>query len=93
MDGFWHGFTRLFKKIDPRCADCLVKLGVPNDSILMEEAMELIESAVLNKTVIVIDDYHLLSSDTIDRFIELLVKNAHPNLHIVIISRAIFGAC
>ncbi len=90
--GFWRGFCRLLKKLDPGCADRLAELGVPSNSIYMGAALEIVEDvAFAPKTVIVFDDYHLLSSPNIDQFIELLVKMAPPALHIIIVSRAAFG--
>lgn len=90
--GFWRGFCRILKKADASCADRLAGLGVPTDSVFLSEALEIVVSAVFAaKTVIVIDDYHLLSSKNIDQFIELMAKTAFPNLQIIIISRATFG--
>jgi LuxR family maltose regulon positive regulatory protein len=92
VSGFWRGFCRAFKQIDATCAERLAELGVPADSVLMDAALEVIESVVFaERTVIVLDDYQLLSSKSIDQFIEMLAKSSLPNLHIVIISRAMFG--
>ncbi len=92
VSGFWRGFCRMLKKIDVGCADGLAELGVPTDSVFLDAAMELIGNVVFSeKTVIVFDDYHLLSSKHAEQFIELLVKTAPPNLHIIIVSRATFG--
>jgi len=92
VSGFWRGFCRAFKQIDATCAERLAELGVPADSVLMDAALEVIESVVFaERTVIVLDDYLLLSSKSIDQFIEMLAKSSLPNLHIVIISRAMFG--
>jgi LuxR family maltose regulon positive regulatory protein len=90
--GFWRGFCNMLKKIDAICAERLAELGVPADSVFMDAAMELIGGvAFAERTVIVLDDYHLLSSKNVDEFIERLVKTAPPNLHIIIVSRATFG--
>jgi len=92
VSGFWNGFTRLLKKIDTLCAENLIKLGFPTNSISMDEAMECMESIQFPRpTVMVIDDYHLLSSEAVDKFIETLVKTENSNLHLVIISRVMFG--
>ncbi len=90
--GFWRGLCRMLKKVDPGCADRLAELGVPTNSIFMDAAVEIIEDIVFPaKTVIVFDDFHLLSSKSIEQFLELLVKMAPPALHIIVISRAAFG--
>lgn len=91
-NGFWRGFCRLLKKFDADCADRLTELGVPNNSIFMDTALELIDGIAFDeRTVIVFDDYHLLSSQSAEQFIERLVKTALRNLHIVIVSRGAFG--
>jgi LuxR family maltose regulon positive regulatory protein len=90
--GFWRGFCRMLKKLDPGCADRLAELGVPSNSIFMDAALEIVEDiAFADKTVVVFDDYHLLPSKNIGQFLELLVKMAPPTLHMIIVSRAAFG--
>jgi LuxR family transcriptional regulator, maltose regulon positive regulatory protein len=90
--GFWNDFSQLFRKIDPACADSLAELGVPSCNVFIEETLELFAKLEYpQQTVIVIDDYHRLSSDAIDRFFERLAQAEIPNLHIVIISRSIFS--
>ncbi|SMD03438.1 LuxR C-terminal-related transcriptional regulator [Sporomusa malonica] len=90
--GFWNGLSRLIRKLDPVAADRLAGMGVPGNSVFLDEAIRIVGSIEFSKrTVIVFDDYHLLSSGDIDRFIELLVKSETPNLHIVIVSRSVFG--
>ncbi len=92
VSGFWRGFCRMLKKIDAGCADRLAELGIPNNSIFMDAALEIIGDVVFPaRTVIVFDDYHLLSSKNVEQFLELLVKMAPPTLHIIIVSRATFG--
>lgn len=89
---FWRGFCRLLKQMDAPCAAMLTELGAPADSVFMDAALELIEDIEFpTKSCIVFDDYHLLSSPSIDQFIERLVKAALPNLHVIIVSRTMFG--
>ncbi|HWQ62678.1 MAG TPA: LuxR C-terminal-related transcriptional regulator, partial [Negativicutes bacterium] len=89
---FWSGFSRLLGGLDPVCGRSLAALGVPGDSLLREEAVELIGAVKFPvPTAIVIDDYHLLSSAAIDRFFERLIQADIPGLHIVIASRSRFG--
>lgn len=89
---FWSGFNRLLARLDPDCGRRLAALGVPGDSLLREEAIELVGAVKFPApTVIVVDDYHLLSSTAADRFFERLVQAEIPGLHIVIVSRSSFG--
>ena len=90
--GFWRGFCRMLQKIDVGCADRLAELGVPTDSIFMDAALELIGSVEFSSNIVIVfDDYHLLSSKPVEQFIEHWVKTAPPSLHIIVISRAMFG--
>lgn len=91
-DAFWSGFSRLLSRLDPVCARSLVRMGVPGGSLLREEAVELIGAVKFPApTVIVIDDYHLLSSVAIDQFFQRLNQADIPGLHLVIVSRRRFG--
>lgn len=85
---FWNGLCKLFSELDDCYSQSLVQLGVPNDSVLLKEALNIIGNINFpNKTVYVIDDYHLLHNQEIDKFIEFLVRNEIENFHIVIIGR------
>ncbi|MHB1404444.1 MAG: helix-turn-helix transcriptional regulator [Desulfitobacteriaceae bacterium] len=85
---FWNGFSRLFRELDDDRSQSLVLLGFPDDGISIQEALNLIEDIKLPaKTVLVIDDYHLIGSSAVNSFIELLVENEIENLHIVLTMR------
>ncbi|SMD04423.1 LuxR C-terminal-related transcriptional regulator [Sporomusa malonica] len=89
---FWKRLSRLFRKFDPAAADSLAGVGVPSNSVFLEEAIRIVEGIKFPaRTVIVFDDYHLVSSQDVDQFVEFLVKSEIPNLHIVIVSRSVFG--
>jgi LuxR family maltose regulon positive regulatory protein len=90
--GFWRGFSRLFAGREPVRAARLAQIGVPGDSVLTDEAVELIGNMSFPaRLAVVIDDYHLLSTGNIDRFFERLAKARIPNLHIVLVTRSEFG--
>lgn len=85
---FWNGFCRLFQEIDDDHAQSLLQLGFPDDGISAQEALSLIEAIRLPaKTVLVIDDYHLIDSPGVNGFIELLVENEIDDLHMVLAAR------
>ena len=87
---FWSGFCRLFGELDKQHAQSLLRLGFPNDSVSLQEALKLIEDIEIpEKTVLVIDDYHLVNGAEVNRFMEFLVVNEIANLHIVLIARFI----
>ncbi len=85
---FWNSFSQLFRSWDSERTESLLQLGFPNDSTTIQEAVKLIKAIALpDKTVLVIDDYHLLSNADVNRFIELLVVDEIINLHIVLTAR------
>ena len=91
-DEFWQGFTYAIAQINPDDAQKLAKLGFSGTLQFLDDALALLENITFPaKTLLVFDDYHLLLSAEVDRFIELLVKAEIANLHIVIISRVNFG--
>ena len=86
--GFWLRFSHLFAKLSEDSSQSLLQLGLPSDSVLMQEALKIIEGTELPaQTVLVIDDYHLIESTEVNRFIELLAINEITNLHIVLTAR------
>ena len=88
LSSFWKGLCRCFVKLNEDCSQSLVQLGFPGDSALRREALKIIEAIELPaKTVLVIDDYHLIKSTEADQLIEFLVLNEITNLHIVLIAR------
>lgn len=85
---FWNSFAKLFGDLDDDRSQSLVQLGFPDDSISMQEAVKLIEDIRLpNKTVLVIDDYHLTDSTAFNNFIEFLIEKEIYNLHVVLTAR------
>ena len=87
-DGFWRDFGRLFAAIDADAAHSLLELGFPHDSILLQEAVQIIANAAFPaRTFLVIDDYHLLQRSAIDHLLERLARSGIPGLHLVVITR------
>lgn len=85
---FWSGFCGLFEEFDAGRSISLLKLGYPDDSVSTHAALELIKAIDLPiKTVVVIDDFHLLDAPDVAGFITLLSTNGIKNLHIVLVSR------
>jgi LuxR family maltose regulon positive regulatory protein len=87
---FWNGFCRLLGELDERRANNLVELGFPKDSVALQEALKLItDIEIPGKTVLVIDDYHLLNGTDVGTFIEFLAVNEIDHLQIVLTTRFI----
>jgi len=90
---FWSGFSRLIGTVDQNCSQQLAKLGLPDTDFFLDEAINLLGKVSFPQlTLLVIDDYHLLLSPEADHFIETLIKAELPNLHVVVISRVVFGS-
>ena len=88
LTSFWNGFSRLFEQLSEDNSQNLIRLGFPDDSFLMQEALKIIEEIELPpQTIMVIDDYHLVESPVINRIIEFLTINEITNLHLVLITR------
>lgn len=88
VTGFWTAFCRLLRTVDTERAESLEQLGFPNDSVTMQEALRLIgEMIFTNKTIMVIDDYHLVSATDVSSFIHFLVISEIEHLHIILTAR------
>jgi LuxR family maltose regulon positive regulatory protein len=85
---FWSEFSGLFADLDRAGAQSLAQLGLPVNSTARHEALRLIKGIQLpGKTVIVIDDFHLVDQPDIQNLIVFLARNQVRNLHIVIATR------
>lgn len=88
ISDFWKGFCRQLEEADKERAMSLAALGFPSDSTTRYEAMSLIEDIKLQKaTALVIDDYHAVACSQTNQFIDLLVNNEIPYLHLILIAR------
>lgn len=85
---FWLKFCKLIEVHDKNCAHHLEKLGLPNDMRFNEEALQLIQDAELPSDLVwVIDDYHLMESESVNAFITYLVQNEVDGFRIVVTAR------
>ncbi|KUG04052.1 hypothetical protein ASZ90_018578 [hydrocarbon metagenome] len=90
LNGFWDGLCSLLSQLDIECSQSLAQLGFPNDRVSRQEALKLIEGIELaEKTVLFINDYHLLNRTEAGSFIETLAVNEISNLYIVLAGRYI----
>jgi LuxR family maltose regulon positive regulatory protein len=85
---FWNGFCRQLGELDYNRSESLAILGFPGDSTSRQVALNLIEDMVIkSKTVLVIDDYHVVGCPELNEFIEFLVMDEIMNLHLVLTAR------
>lgn len=85
---FWNNFAKLFYDIDNNRSQSLSQVDFHNDAFSIQEVVQLIEDIKFpEKTVLVIDDYHLIDSSLINSFIMRLAEIEIEHLHIVITAR------
>ncbi len=88
---FWQDFCRAFSAALPEAAKIavsLANLGYPDDSTRLEAAWELLRRVDFpERTMIIVDDYHLLRNPGVGRLCAILARSAPANLHIVLITR------
>lgn len=86
--GFWTAFCRMLRELDADRAESLAQLGFPNDSVTIQEALRLIgEITFSDETVLVLDDYHLVSATDVSGFLHFLIASEIERLHIVLTAR------
>ncbi len=85
---FWTGFCGLLREFDVECSLSLEQLGFPDDSVSRQEALRIISAIDFPKrTVLVIDDYHVVECAELNDLIEFLVRNETPDFSIVLTLR------
>lgn len=85
---FWMDFAKQFQAIDPSRAQSLIELQTTCDNMPIDEVVHLLEGIQLTqKTVWVIDDYHLISNPLVNDFMEAISQRDIKNLHIVLNAR------
>ena len=87
---FWNNFSKTFYELDGDCSENLLQIGFASDNSAAEEAVDLIGSIKFSeKTVLVIDDYHLINNSLVDEFIEKLGQRRIDNFYIILTARFI----
>ncbi|AWI04414.1 LuxR C-terminal-related transcriptional regulator [Clostridium drakei] len=85
---FWEKFSNEIMKVDESSAKKLKKLGFPIDAPQVEKIIYILNNInYKEKTVLVIDDYHLSKELKLYKFIEQIILNDIDNFYIVLITR------
>jgi LuxR family maltose regulon positive regulatory protein len=86
---FWNKLCAAAAKYYPEIAKRLLEMGFPYNQYQMDQMIRAInDSGSDKKTVLVIDDYHLIEDNKqFEEFVELVVQEEIANFHIVLISR------
>ncbi len=90
---FWKQFTDSVRKIDEESAERLEDLPFPADSVSACKAAETLSGIRLKKDILlIVDDYHKVFSEELNRFFELAARENIRGLRIVLMGRNKFTA-
>ncbi|NLC17575.1 MAG: LuxR family transcriptional regulator, partial [Clostridiales bacterium] len=85
---FWNSFSKVIKNIDTAEGEKLKRLGFPDDALKLANIMSILEDVEFPKrTVIILDDFHLVKEPDINLFLKTVVCSAFKDLHIVLVAR------
>lgn len=89
---FWKKFCRSLSRIDEGIAERVRDSGYPSDSVKAVDLAEIIGQAQSSGKDIfwVIDDYHKVMNEKLDRLFEMIARENNVHLHIILLSRAKF---
>ncbi|WP_303871180.1 LuxR C-terminal-related transcriptional regulator [Acetobacterium wieringae] len=84
----WEKLAREVSKVDEKTGAALLQLGFPANATQMEQIVAVISQFTCNqKRIVVLDDYHWVNSERLNRLIELIVYEQIENLHLLLITR------
>ncbi len=90
VGSFWGEICNGLETVNKEVAVALSEIGFPKNQQARQEALVLIQRAKLeSRTVIVLDGYHLIGGDTLNKLIQLMAVKEIRNLHIVLLTRYI----
>lgn len=85
---FWDKFASEISRVDKMRGQALKSLGFPLDAPQTDKVIEILNSIHFReKTVIVLDDYHLVKSKPLNKMISQIVSEKLEHFYIVIITR------
>lgn len=83
----WHRCCSAVEKYNPSFAEKFMKLSFPRNELEMKHVLEVVKAEVKKPTVVVIDDYQEVKSETVTKLLTMHAQYGIPNIHIVVISR------
>lgn len=87
-DIFWQELCLQIGRLSPVHREKLLSTGFPDDELYRHEAVRIMNEITFpTNTVLVIDDYHLITSPEIHAFLVELIQYKIPNFHIILITR------
>ncbi len=83
----WQKFCQSLCKLDKTLGEHLLELGLPKNNKELDLMIQIVGEAITEPTICIIDDYHEIESNNLDRILQVFAKEELPHLHIVVISR------
>lgn len=88
IGAFWKKFWDSFSPINDTLAFEMAEMGIPKTQEERQKALGLITTKPLeSKLLIVIDDYHEIMNEKINKFIKMISLREIENLHIILLMR------
>lgn len=85
---FWNSFSAIIEKIDRAEGEKLKSLGFPDDALKLANIISILEEVEFpRKTVIILDDFHLVKEPDINLFLKTVISSNFRELHIVLVAR------
>ena len=86
---FWQGFCAAAERLNHELAPALLHLGFPDSDVGFERFIDLLSPDLsLNEPLtIVLDDFHLISDQSVQTFVENLAKERVDGLRVFLLSR------
>lgn len=73
---FWNSFSEVIEKIDREASEKNKILGFPDDALKLANIISILEDVEFPKrTVIILDDFHLLKEPDINLFLKAVVSS------------------
>ena len=88
---FWHGFCCALSELDDAYAESLRNIGLPSDYKLVRVVLDLLQKLeISSETFLVVDDYHLVKSAEVDKFLDAFIRSLPKKMHLIVITRHSF---
>ena len=85
---FWNSFCEVIGRIDNTKGKKLKSLGFPDDALKLANILSVLEDVEFPKrTILILDDFHLVKEPDINLFLKTVVCSAFKDLHIVLVAR------
>ena len=86
---FWNSFCEVIGRIDNTKGKKLKSLGFPDEALKLANILSVLEDVEFPKrTILILDDFHLVKEPDINLFLKTVVNLRLRDLHIVLVTRS-----